>query len=158
MSPARATMAPRLASSAAVCCSVLWSPRLLEKRVMSTESCKPTKHHCVAVWSQRVAVCCSVLHCVVVSQAFGKGQIISTELMYLIRVYKTPACCSVLQCVAMCFNVLQCAAVCFGLRGFWEGRVIPTELMYFIQIDKTPVCCSLLQCVALYCSVLCSVL
>jgi len=38
---------------------------------------------CVA----RVAVCCGVLHCVVV-------------------------CCSVLRCVAVCCSVLQCVAVC----------------------------------------------
>jgi len=39
---------------------------------------------------QRVAVCCSVLHCVAL-------------------------CCSVLQCAAACQNVLQCAAVCYGV-------------------------------------------
>jgi len=47
-----------------------------------------------------VAMCCSVLQCVVV--CFSVLQCVAV-------------CCSVLQCVAVCCSVLQCVAVCQGL-------------------------------------------
>jgi len=49
---------------------------------------------------QCVAVCCSVLQCVVAT-FHGKETNESVAV-----------CCSVLQCVAVCCSVLQCVAVC----------------------------------------------
>jgi len=54
-----------------------------------------------------VAVCCSVLHCVVyvccsVIYLRGESSVVRCGAV----------CCSVLQCVAVCCSVLQCVAVC----------------------------------------------
>ena len=51
-----------------------------------------------------VAVCCGVLHCVVV--CCGVCCSVCCGVLRCVAV-----CCSVLQCVAMCCGVLQCGAV-----------------------------------------------
>jgi len=87
-----------------------------------------------------VAVCCSVLQCIVV-------------------------CCSVLQCVAVCCSVLQCVAVrcsavqCGAVRCSALQRVAVCST-FFIQGAGILVCCSVpsvlqcAQCVAVCCNVL----
>jgi len=52
---------------------------------------------------QCVAVCCSVLQCVVGDQV----KQMTVDIRNIV-------CCSVLQCVAVCCSVLQCVAVCCG--------------------------------------------
>jgi len=56
-----------------------------------------------------VVVCCSVLQCVAVSEVEEDRRV---TFHYVGRLAGTHACCSVLQCVAVCCSVLQCVAVC----------------------------------------------
>jgi len=91
---------------------------------------------------QRVAVCCSVLHCVV-RQARSRMnesclfQLARSLLFYIaVRI----VCCSVLQCVAVCCSVLQCVAVCCS--------VFQCVALCCFVLQCVAVCCSVLQCVA----------
>jgi len=76
----------------AVCCSVWTSHN------WGDGSWNPFRHPfcCFRNKLQRVAVCCSVLHCIAVHCSVSQC---------------IAVCCSVLQCVAVCCSVLQCVAV-----------------------------------------------
>jgi len=79
-----------------------------------------------------VAVCCSVLQCVVIHR-FSPQIEVSLEIVFMMCV---AVCCSVLPCVAVCCRVLQCVAVC-------------SSVLHCVAVR-----CSALQCVAVRCSVL----
>jgi len=91
------------------------------------------KKFLLKVWSQVVAVCCSVLQCVAV-------------------------CCSVLQCVAVRCSVLQCVAVCCSvLRSVdccaltlqvWSQVVVEGGSQRRVLTSQVFVCCSVSQSVA----------
>ena len=66
---------------------------------------------------QCVAVCCCVLQRDSIFKMFDYDDMGQHD-------YMRQVCCSVLQCVAVCFSVLQCVVRCVA------------------------VCCSVLQCVA----------
>ena len=77
----------------AVCCSVSF------RLVASSCTFLPSTfamYVCVAVWVQRVLVCCNALQCVAV---------------YYNVLQCAAMCCSVLQPVAACCSVLQCASL-----------------------------------------------
>jgi len=78
---------------------------------------------------QRVAVCCSVLQCV----------------LQPVPEKTRDSCCSVLPRVAACCSVLQCVAVRYTARSREDSRLV---------LQCVAVCCSVLQCVAVCCSVL----
>jgi len=62
---------------------------------------------CAVCWLQGIAVCCSVLQCVVVCSSVLQCVAVSCSVLQCVTV-----CCSVLQCGAMRHSVLQCVAVC----------------------------------------------
>jgi len=59
-------------------------------------------------------------------------------------------CCSVLQCVAVCY--IQCVAVCCSARYASDWRACHCVAVCCSVLHS--VCCSVLQCVAVWCSVL----
>jgi len=67
-----------------------------------------------------LAVCCSVLQCVLVF--VGKGCVLQSSLAREVSRNSAPSllcgavCCSVLQCVAVYCSVLQCVVVCCSVR------------------------------------------
>ena len=64
---------------------------------------------------QCVAVCCSVLQCVAMSDKDqGVGRQVCNHSLFCCPApgMRVAVCCSVLQCVAVCCGVLQCVAVC----------------------------------------------
>ena len=99
---------------------------------------------------ERVAMCCSVLQCVLQSVAVS------------IHTYKR----CVLQCVALCYSLLQCASVyCFVLQrvvvccSILQSNAVCCSVLQCVAVccsvlQCTAVCCSVLQCVAVCCSVL----
>ena len=71
--------------------------------------------------------------------------------------------CSVLQCVAVCFNVLQCVAVCCSVLlcvvvccSLQECALVEWcfASLRCSVLQCVAVCCNVLQCVAMCCSVL----
>ena len=60
---------------------------------------------------QCVAVCCSVLHCIV--ECFVECTAGHDGVLQCVAV-----CCGVLHCVAVCCSVLQCVVVCCSV---WQG-------------------------------------
>ena len=87
---------------------------------------------------QYVAVCCSVLQCVAVSETW--------------RFHTERA--RVLQCVAVCCSVLQCVAVCCSeLHSVRPGIFTWHERMCCSALQHVVACCSVLQRVAVCCSV-----
>ena len=92
---------------------------------------------------QCVAVCCSVLQCVVKSPNTQNEWPMSFA-WYLEEVYEQPPVrtqrCSVLQCVAVCCRVLQCVAVCCS--------VLQCVAVCCSALQSVAVCFSVLQCIA----------
>jgi len=58
-----------------------------------------------------VAVCCSVLQCVVVMYKMKNNEAHQQLQGALIKMGGHVVCCSVLQCVAVCCSLLQCLAM-----------------------------------------------
>jgi len=90
---------------------------------------------------QCVAVCCSVLQCVAALWAAGV-------------LWHDPACCSVLQRVAVCCSVWQRIAVCCkvftSLCSAWA--VSQSSVLQCVAVRRSVL--QMLQCVAVCCSVL----
>jgi len=132
---------------------------------------------CVAVWYNvlqfgatycslvhHVAVCCSVLQCVVFSavccSAWQCDTARRTNMHHLRHVLQCIAmCCNVLQRFAACCSVMYCVAVCCGVLLCCSVAVCCSVLHCVMQC--VPECsvlqcvaCSMLQCVAICCGVL----
>jgi len=144
---------------------------------------------------QCVAVCCSVLQCVAVCCSASRDytELVSREGLLAILLtapemragdtWRASAssnavvCCSVLQCVALCFSVhekihgisnvknvpvFSCEFACFRLFNYYSVlqcvavccSVLLCVVVYCSMLQCVAVCCSVLQCVAVWCSVL----
>jgi len=90
----------------AVCCSIL---------------------HFAPTCSMRVAVECSVLHCVAVYCSVHRQVALYGMSYWLDRLKCAVVCCSVLQYVAACCSVMQCVA----------GSVLHPLLNYFLALYTT---------------------
>ena len=86
---------------------------------------------CVAVFMQRLAMCFSVVQCVLQTNAYEHHSDVAL-------------CCSVLQCVAVCCSAMQCV-----LQMDIVCRSVMTTPHACVAA-----CCSVLQRVAACCSVL----
>jgi len=91
---------------------------------------------------QCVAVCCSVLQCVLIT----RWSLAHTSLGSWLKA----VCCSVLQCVAVCCSVLQCVAVCADHE--MKSRAYVIRIVTRSRVLQC-VCWSVLKCVAVCCSV-----
>jgi len=98
-------------------------------------------------------------------RGYGSCSNKANVLVSILRALQVPAgwaCCSVLQCVAVCcsvFSVLQCVAVCCGVSQHVAMRcnvlqcvALSCALLHLPQ--RASMCCRVLQCVAECCSVL----
>ena len=87
-----------------------------------------------------VAVCCSVLRCVVAVcyRRFREAAEWSG---------REHDWASVMQCNAVCCSVLQCVAE--DSKGLLGSNVMNMSVLQYVAV-----CCSMLQCVAVCCSVL----
>ena len=136
----------------------------------------PSRFHKL-LHTHSVAVCCSVLRCVVMCCSVLQGQTyfaFQSQFAPLFDVFlhvlahtqcythTVAVCRSVLQCVAVCCIVLQYLAVFFKVHGSvlqsqthiaFQSRFAP-----FVAVSPQDTahthCCSVLQCVALCCIVL----
>ena len=80
---------------------------------------------------QRLAVCCSVLNCVVKleydpfpSYIYKVCVAVRCNVLQCVAVccnmlQDVAVCCSVLQCVAVCRSVLQCVILCAASGSVW---------------------------------------
>jgi len=60
--------------------------------------------------------------------------------------YFVAVCCSVLQCVAMCFSVLRvCCSILWYVGQI--ARAAPFENVCYSVLQFVAVCCDVLQCV-----------
>ena len=123
---------------------------------------------------QCVAVCFTVLHCVVVSFCICiPPSTLYAEDLYgafvhcVVSVLQCVAvCCSVLQCVVARCSALQCVAVCVAMccsvlqhHSIWIHRPRLCAREIHMESSSTALqcvvgCCGVLQCVAVCCSVL----
>ena len=90
---------------------------------------------------QCVAVCCSVLQCVVVP--VGGNSHVAWVAVF----------CSVLQCVAVCCRVLQCVVVPVGGNSHVACVAVCCRVLQCVTVccrvlQSVAVCCSVLQCLA----------
>ena len=101
--------------------------------------------------SQCIAVCSSVVECVVVIlvcyRVLRMCGILNCRLLCVVpEIFRATGICKVRQCVAVCCSVLQCVAV--------YCRALQCVAVYYSVLQYDAVCCSVLQCVAGCCSVL----
>jgi len=96
---------------------------------------------------QCVAVCCSVLQCILSLKADVQTYNDVAKIFRCVAV-----CCSVLQRVAVCCSVLQCVAVCCSACCLSKlmFRVIITVPRFSGVLQRVVVCCSVLQCFAVH--------
>jgi len=103
---------------------------------------------------QCLAVCCSVLQCLVSWVGLWHLLLIAiTHIQADVTVLQCVAvCCSVLQRVAACCSVLQCAAVCFNMLQCvavscrWGRILTPLTLLTPSHVLQCRVAVSVLQC------------
>jgi len=119
----------------AACCSVLQRVAACVKEIPHATDAKTIWNTYVLRW---VAVCCSALQravcCSVLQYVLGRYCTQQTP-----RIFETPMCCRVLQCVAACCSVLQRVAVC--------GSVLQRVAVCGSVLQRVAVCYSVLQCV-----------
>ena len=106
---------------------------------------------------QCVAVCCSVLQCVLQCVVLWCHEVVACvriatctckkEMTYIAiclshaaTCYRGAVCCRVLRCVAVCCCVLHCAALCCIM--------LPCAAVRCRALQRVAVSCSVLQCVA----------